>query len=164
MEAEQADFRRAGKLARQVLDDNVVDRPPVPIFDLVRQYGLGISEAFFAPPHDNVAGYIDMEKQRIVLNRGEPTTRKVFTLAHELGHWLLHRERVTEKPALTILLRTATLKDQPRIPVEQEANCFAAELLVPGYLLEHYKAADDDLIARLFGVSRDVIRYRLHRR
>jgi len=46
-------------------------------------------------------------------------------------------------------------------PLEKEANCFAANLLVPKYLLDKYKDKDVADLAKLFNVSKDVIRFRL---
>ena len=46
-------------------------------------------------------------------------------------------------------------------PKEKEANCFAANLLVPAELLEKYKDYNIDTIAKIFGVSQEVIGYRL---
>ena len=52
-------------------------------------------------------------------------------------------------------------------PVEQEANCFAANLLVPDDMLkrtmEKYDLTKNDfsVLANLFGVSAEVMKYRL---
>lgn len=52
-----------------------------------------------------------------------------FTVAHELGHYVLHRkgtlDKVTKRRDMTIWNDASE---------EAEANCFAAELLMPGYL------------------------------
>jgi len=48
----------------------------------------------------------------ILVNSGSPTDRKRLTLAHELGHLVLHSEWMTEEP-------------------ERDANQFAAEFLMP---------------------------------
>ncbi len=49
----------------------------------------------------------------ILVNSTSPTDRKRFTLAHELGHLVLHSEWFTDEP-------------------EDEADQFAAEFLMPG--------------------------------
>ena len=52
-------------------------------------------------------------------------------------------------------------------PKEQEANCFAANLLVPKKMLEiimkDYDLSKNDIpaLSKFFGVSDDVIKYRL---
>lgn len=52
--------------------------------------------------------------------------RQRFAIAHELGHWELHR---TESQAS--LCREADLRDYKKSPMEIEANLFAAEFLMP---------------------------------
>jgi Zn-dependent peptidase ImmA (M78 family) len=49
-------------------------------------------------------------------------------------------------------------------PMEQEANGFAANLLVPEFLLRrYYHWAPEEEAAAIFGVSAEVMRYRLQR-
>lgn len=52
----------------------------------------------------------------ILLNSVLPTDRKRFTIAHELGHLVLHRPYIDED-------------------VEAQANAFAAELLMPAHVI-----------------------------
>ena len=65
----------------------------------------------------------------IVLRKGMPRQRERFTLAHELGHWLLQQELIgTTKGQLFRGLSTN------RVEMRQEeylANLLAAELLMP---------------------------------
>ena len=51
--------------------------------------------------------------------------RRRFTIAHELGHWELHKE------VSQFLCEEEDMRDYGRSPMEMEANCFAAELLMP---------------------------------
>ncbi len=48
--------------------------------------------------------------------------------------------------------------------MEQEANCFAANVLVPAFLLreciDEYPFADDWQLAKLLGVPAGVVKYR----
>jgi hypothetical protein len=62
----------------------------------------------------------------IHIRRGiKPEGRRRFTIAHELGHWELHA-------AYSQMLCSAEdMRDYGRSPLEVEANCFAAELLMP---------------------------------
>ena len=63
----------------------------------------------------------------IAVNANHPTQRKRFTLAHELGHWLLdHGDSVVD----TVRRRDAVSAQGTSVD-EMEANQFAADLLMP---------------------------------
>lgn len=57
--------------------------------------------------------------------------RRRFTIAHEIGHFVLHQsnviDRTIDKHDLTVWTSASE---------EAEANCFAAELLMPEYLMK----------------------------
>lgn len=83
-------------------------------------------------------------------------SRRRFTIAHELGHWRLHRE--AERP---VFCRAASI-DAPNearspLPVpEEEANAFAAAVLMPVRLIrEQYVRCERDfhLLCMRFGAS-----------
>jgi Zn-dependent peptidase ImmA (M78 family) len=68
----------------------------------------------------------------LVKANGNPQRRR-FTIAHELGHYLLPWHRKTEYSCATEGIKEAG--DDPRtsrlLEMEQEANAFASELLMP---------------------------------
>ena len=85
--------------------------------------------------------------------------RRRFTLAHELGHFLLHEGDFTDNDF-----------DNPSCAVEREANLFAKELLMPRHVVEQtyskLKALniDIDYISELswaFRVSKESMAIRL---
>lgn len=91
--------------------------------------------------------------------------RQRFTVAHELGHHVMHR--IGEGPLLIADKDIFGRRD----PIEQEANAFAGHLLMPDPALEHalherqVDQIDPDAIAALmqdFGVSYEVAVFRLH--
>lgn len=61
-----------------------------------------------------------------------PEGRRRFTIAHELGHWELHAAYSQ------FLCNAEDMRDYGRSPLEVEANCFAAELLMPN---SHFRSA-----------------------
>ena len=87
---------------------------------------------------DDVSGMLVVKSGRgiIGVNCGHALTRRRFTIAHELGHFLLHLPRVTgTTPAVwvdagPVLFRDRRSADGTDIQ-EIEANAFAAELLMP---------------------------------
>ena len=94
----------------------------------------------------------------IILNKNYPPPRKTFTLAHELGHFMLHKGE--ERLRLDQVNYSA--EDSAK---ETEANYFAASLLVPKTkLIKILRVADNvdnTALARYFGVSKPVIENRL---
>jgi hypothetical protein len=95
--------------------------------------------------------------------------RKRFTAAHELGHFLLHGDRMTGFIADATISET----DDATGEMEREANQFAAELLMPedvicaraDELMKEHRACPRIVLAvRLASellVSREAVRYRL---
>ena len=94
----------------------------------------------------------------IVLSGGGSERRRRFTIAHEIGHFVLH-------PELARPERGGEVTEAGRVQ-EREADAFAAELLMPEDLVrqaarEH--GTDVDRLADRFDVSRAAMRTRLQR-
>ncbi len=155
----KADFNRAKAEAEQVLRNNFITQPPIVAETVARNYGLNVRFLVFKPEFFNVSGFID-NKGCLIVNAEESPRRQNFTIAHELGHYLLGH---LQSPDYGVLYRRP-MGEQPDKPIEQEANCFAANLLVPeGMLrdtLKEFPFADNHQLGILFGVSADVIGYR----
>lgn len=92
--------------------------------------------------------------------------RRRFTIAHELGHWRLHRdahERAVFCRSGSIAPDTQTRAALP--PAEDEANAFAAAVLMPARLVrEQYVRCDRDFfrLCDKFGASGAAMGRRLH--
>ena len=113
---------------------------------------------------NNISGAIlyedekDKKNPTIYINSENPTTRRRFTLAHELGHLFLHNGK-----KLRIDNLNYSGDDSKTISEETEANYFAASLLMPkddlldkideGYTIQE--------IAEYFGVSEAAVRNRI---
>lgn len=144
----------AEKLLREF---SVIDAP-VPLAEMVRSQGLKLLKGHIPDP--SVAGYIDLRRNEIVVSDSDGRGRQNFTVAHELGHFLLHRHLLEANPDLGIMHRRPIGGESD--PKEREANAFAACLLVPDSLLaKYYVYQPANQVARIFGVSEEVIRYRL---
>ena len=74
-----------------------------------------------------------------------------------------HQDYLKDKTKYKVLLRRP-VKEGGYSPEEQEANCFAAHLLVPSDVLQKYKDVPCEICAALFAVSRDVIIYSRNRK
>ena len=72
-------------------------------------------------------------KKTIYINSDESIQRNAFSLAHELAHVVLHNEENhTFKP---IRFRSDSFSDADKV-IEQEANEFAAHILMPTTFLQ----------------------------
>ncbi|MEK7572092.1 MAG: ImmA/IrrE family metallo-endopeptidase [Patescibacteria group bacterium] len=157
----KADFSKAESEATDILKNFGVDSPPIPLLDIVSSYGLVISYADFSaiPRGNEIAGFIDLKQNKIVVNEDDAPNRQRFTIAHELGHFIMHQNFIKNNKKYTVLLRRP-LKNHNYSSEEQEANCFAASLLVPKDILRNYSELPNGISASLFAVSEDVIKYR----
>lgn len=111
-------------------------------------------------PQNEIAGYIKVEGDEtiIALNKRDPHVRQRFTLAHEIGHRILHLQNVGS-------FKQIELRSMNRTYKEIEADQFAAELLMPKHLVlsEHirmpYPLASS--LAKIFNVSVSAMKRRL---
>lgn len=90
------------------------------------------------------AGYMDPQTKTIAVSRNLRPEVRHFTIAHEFGHYILHRGQgilFRDRP-----LSGAEREDRHRKPEEKEADLFAAELLMPDWLVRRE-------LFRYFGVQ-----------
>lgn len=135
--------------------------PEMSILDLAKSAGVQVYEVDLSQAGaSGVIQYDDEEQKtnpRIYLNSNMSPQRKVFTLAHELGHHFLHKGEKWR-------LDTFDYSNDDQITKEEsEANYFAASILVPKKLLL-YRMQKGDSIAQLaeyFKVSVPVIENRI---
>lgn len=104
----------------------------VDVEEIAKKLGLVVSEHDLG---DNVSGvlYIDKGKGVIGYNKNESEVRRRFTIAHEIGHFVLHRldnEIFVDKKAFKVMYRDDN-STTGEIKQEREANAFAAALLMP---------------------------------
>jgi len=157
-----ANFDRARKSARDLLDKYQITKAPIDPEVISEREGIDVVYATFREDiSDQVAGFSEPHNGRIVVNRALNLNRKTFTIAHELGHHKLHSEYLDDEGRYQIFPR---MNDYIGVkpPEEQEADAFAAELLVPLNLLRKYvDFATPAELAAMFMVSRDVILNRI---
>ncbi|MBB3607616.1 ImmA/IrrE family metallo-endopeptidase [Rhizobium sp. BK602] len=139
---------------------------PVKLGELAKELGLAVKAATLdvgisgeiAPDPDIVGAF------KIRINRHEVKTRQRFTLAHEIAHFLLHKDRIGNGIVDNILYRS-TLSDK----YEAEANRLAADILMPEAVILDWRKQRKGLakrecvhpLAELFGVSEDAMSIRL---
>lgn len=67
----------------------------------------------------------------IKVNRHDVKERQRFTIAHEIAHFLLHRERLAGGITDDVLYRSRLSDD-----LEREANRLAADIIMPASLIQ----------------------------
>lgn len=83
----------------------------------------------------------------ILANTSKGCRRARFTVAHELGHFLMERHQLSAATGFTCSARDMRETRDGRLQLRQEtqANQFAIELLAPDYLMEPCFSDDPDL-------------------
>lgn len=156
---ERPDYKKAKQAAEEILREYAGLEPPVNPIRIAREMGVEVRSAQFSPEFNSISGFYDAGKDAIIVNESEYSLRKYFTIAHELGHKVLHADWAKSND-YKILLRGDFFATTD--PKEKEANTFAANLLVPRFMLDKYwKAATVEQLSKIFVVSVQVIKHRI---
>jgi len=111
-----------------------------------------------------VAGKLDREGGRaeIQVKRDDPFGRQNFTVAHELGHYVLHPVRTWSDTTAT-MYRRSNWRDPANRHAEYQANLFAAALLMPEAVVKERWAVfkSPNYLAPIFRVSKKAVTRRL---
>lgn len=162
---------RIRALAERLLDTPEARPRPLPIERIVTGLGIRLVRSPLEGD-DDVSGFYQNEHGREVIgvNSLHPSARQRFTIAHELGHAVLHgREGLHLDQAFKLRFRDTT-SSRAVDPEEMDANSFAAELLMPADEVRHLLSGsgldvnDDQAVrtlARRFGVSQQAMTYRV---
>lgn len=129
-----------------------------PIDPILIAKAMGL-EVFTASLPRDVSGKIFYKEKKIFIEQTDYITRQVFSVAHELGHYILHNDGTSHTS-----LRDTT-SSQGIDTKEIEANFFAANLLMPQdevLRLVGLKFTLDSM-ASYFNVSPLAMQYRLEK-
>lgn len=141
-------------VARKALESFGSESLPVPIQEVVKKFGLNVVEFDFP---NALSGVLKKERMVIGVNKNHPEVRQRFTIAHELGHFLLGHE---------ISQGEDMIDDDFDKPVhkEREANIFASQILIPEKLLKDEVAKNKinlKNLSEMFNVSEQAVTIRL---
>lgn len=129
---------RAVRAARRLLAKESIRSPAVPVEELASRFAYVIREKLPREVSGMLVPLPTGSAQRewvIVVNAANALVRQRFTIAHELGHALLHRFAAPHADtSFKVRFRDAT-SSKGNTREEIEANQFAAELLMPAHLL-----------------------------
>lgn len=136
------------------------NQAPVPVVGIARELGLDVYAARNWP--DTLSGMIkraDDGTYDIYVNASHAKTRRRFTIAHEIAHYVLHRDSIGNGITDDALYRSGLSNRQ-----EAHANRFAADILMPWSLLDSLidnGTTDIVVLAGIFSVSRSAMSIRL---
>ena len=144
----------------------IYSEPRIPVSEIIRKMGLETHRVSFGEHADDFSGFCDFENKDIYLNRDDISTRQYFTAAHELGHWILHKEKYDRNPDeySYMLSEKRFAEDGNGHDLdEKEADHFATYLIMPRSLLEKFRHHSRYELAEAFGVTRAMLEKRLRR-
>ncbi|KQS91026.1 hypothetical protein ASG42_11050 [Rhizobium sp. Leaf391] len=134
---------RITKMLDLVLGEDRFDRRPVDITNLAMEYSRNINPV--SPIHEvtgkhlpGCVGALVYSQTRprqwgIAYEKSQPETRRAFTVAHEFGHYILHRRLIEEDDRFDggIFCDENSVNRRAGEGIEKEADQFAAALLMP---------------------------------
>lgn len=136
---------------------------PIETVPLARDLGITVYKVDGWP--DDLSGMIKKDDTdhnsgyAIYVNKNHPVTRRRFTIAHEIAHYLLHKDMIGDGIVDDGLYRSGLPST-----IETQANNLAAEILMPWHLIdqamrEGYNTVP--LLADIFNVSKSAMSIRL---
>lgn len=150
--------------AREVIS-RFQNEAPVNVTGIAEALGLSVWESDAELP-EGVSGKLfkdpisgGAEGFSIIVRESDPYVRRRFTVAHEIAHFVLHRDQIGDSLADDELYRSGLSTRQ-----EAQANRFAADILMPRNLVTRYVnqyGKDPQTLASLFRVSERAMRIRL---
>lgn len=133
---------------------------PVDVEKLAHALGMVVRREL---RHDDQSGRIECEANGgpciITVNATHPESRQRFTIAHEIAHFILHRDAIGDGIVDDGMYRSGKPEK-----LERQANQYAAEILMPWKLvIDKYRAGKTTPaeLAREFKVSAAVAEIRL---
>jgi Zn-dependent peptidase ImmA (M78 family) len=148
-----------------------VTAPPVPVEQIAASHGIQIVRS---AAEWNESGFLLRDNSRVIIgiNARNSPKRQRFTIAHELGHWLLHEGKPLIVDQSVMINKRDDVSSQATDWQEIQANQFAAELLMPHRFLvdELHRQMSSGIgsreelittLARVFSVSNDAMGWRL---
>lgn len=140
------------------VEQHGIRREPLDLKEIVKLHDIALR---VVPMDAQVSGYLKKEEGRWIIgvNSLHHPRRQRFTIAHELGHYVLHRDRHDQFED-KVLFRAESGGD---FNEETQANSFAASILMPE---ERFREVITELngnvqaIAEVFEVSSLAVSFR----
>lgn len=154
---EKPRYSHASKIAQKVLKESQIEAPPVDVNKILANLGINLLPYAFP---EKVSAVLLKENNMLVVgvNNTHHPNRQRFSIAHEIGHYLLgHYKDVFVDMSEISEGRFDAFDTEHNKVQEQEANYFAGELLMPSVMLkkDFIKLRNVEEIAKLYKVSKD---------
>lgn len=140
-----------------------IETEPLDIVRVVKE--IFAINLYFNDLDRNISGFIERTSPQnwaIHVNKWENPLRQKFTIAHELAHFILHKEILKSGSHYDSVL----YRDENTSPIEREASSFASNLLMPSEKFEEYINNGYNTIEKLsekFKLSTSAVRYRAYK-
>lgn len=170
------------KAALEILQHLRIIQPPVSLDEVAKYLSLELVPSKFQS--DEVCGVLAVQGKHGVIgyNSTHPKTRQRFSIAHEIGHYVIHVRNGRRKHGQEIYVdKTSSVgvvyfrddkSTKGEFVQEIEANGFAAAILMPKHMVMEAIGTnvidlnDESFLSELadtFGVSRMAMTYRIGR-
>ena len=155
-------------LTSEILMNNVMYKIPVDVIKIANSNDIKVYEGDLDKKISGAIRYKKDENEfEILVNKNDMKSRQRFTVAHELGHYFLHRDFLKDEEIhIDIMYRTinndkVNLEEIKRR--EKEVDYFAGALLMNRTLLEkmHKENSSIKELAEIFDVSISAMTVRL---
>lgn len=163
-------YNKIESLAFELLEQNSLSSiVPIPLMKLLSKLGIKLEKRNLG---EEISGLLVIKPNSVTigLNDSQGQQRKNFTIAHEIGHYVLHRgeKHMFVDETIGVFARSNESNN-----IEREANAFAAALLMPKVLIEKkmkelsvddFSISDNDIknLSDKFKVSQIAMTYRLN--
>lgn len=148
----------------ELLNSCQISEPPIDVEKIAKCLGIDLNFVNFED--EDISGVLINKEGHvnIGINENHPLNRQRFTIAHEIGHYILH----SDKPLFVDERFRDKTSSEGKNPEEVDANTFAAELLMPEHFIREdmtqLKNWDEESIrelAKKYQVSAESFVYRL---
>lgn len=157
--------------ADQLLVAAGIHAPPVPVEQVATHLGIKIEETDLVG--EDCSGVLVRHGNRAIIgvNKTHPLNRRRFSIAHEIGHFVLHEGDTYIDNGYRVQFRDLESGSGTK-GEEMDANAFAAALLMPAewvkdaFYQQPFDLTEDGvlrMLAQKFQVSTQAMSYRLMR-
>ena len=154
------------ELTSEILLNNDMYKIPVDIIKIANTNDIKIYEGDLEKKVSGAIRYDKVnDKYEILINKNDAKVRQRFTIAHELGHYFLHKEYLkSEEILIDIMYRTVEMTDnEDDKKREREVDYFAGAILMNRTLLRKAYEENHSIqeLADIFNVSVSAMTVRL---